>query len=225
MRRRILLIEDEAHIREIAQISLERAGGFEVLTAASGEEGVRLAARERPDAVLVDVMMPGMDGPATVQQLRRDDRTAAIPVVFLTAKIQPPERERLLSLGVAGIVPKPFDPLELPASVAAALGWVGGDEVDARVAVARERYRPTFRSRLATLEEAVRRLAEGSLDDRARAEAVRCAHDLTGALGTFGLDGSDAARRVEELLESRLDEIDPGDFEPPLACLREVLQR
>jgi len=121
--RRIVLIDDDEHIREIAQLSLEQVGGYSVLTAASGEEGVRVAVGARPDAVLVDVMMPEMDGPATVERLRQDERTAAVPVVFLTAKIQPHERDRLLGLGVAGIIAKPFDPMQLPAAVAGLLGW------------------------------------------------------------------------------------------------------
>jgi CheY-like chemotaxis protein len=121
--KRILVVDDEDDIREVAQLSLEMVGGWEVLTASSGAEAVRRAAEERPDAILLDVMMPGMDGPTTFQQLRGDPATAAIPVILLTAKVQPADRRRFVDLGVAGVLAKPFDPMELAAQVSEALGW------------------------------------------------------------------------------------------------------
>ncbi|HET6231858.1 MAG TPA: response regulator [Longimicrobiaceae bacterium] len=121
--KRILVVDDEDDIREVAQLSLEMVGGWEVLTASSGAEALRRAAEERPDAILLDVMMPGMDGPTTFQQLRGDPATAAIPVILLTAKVQPADRRRFVDLGVAGVLAKPFDPMELAAQVSEALGW------------------------------------------------------------------------------------------------------
>ena len=120
---RILLIEDEDHIREIAQLSLESIGGWDVLSAGSGREGIELARMERPDAILLDVMMPEMDGPSTLQALREEPATKDIPVVFMTAKVQPAERRELSDVGAAGIIPKPFDPMTLSSDVADALGW------------------------------------------------------------------------------------------------------
>jgi CheY-like chemotaxis protein len=120
---RILLIEDEDHIREIAQLSLESIGGWDVLSAGSGREGLELARAERPDAILLDVMMPEMDGPSTLQALREEPETKDIPVVFMTAKVQPAERRELSDVGAAGIIPKPFDPMTLSSDVADALGW------------------------------------------------------------------------------------------------------
>lgn len=119
---RVLIIEDEEHIREIAQVSLEVFGGWEVLSAGDGEAGVEVALAERPDAILLDVMMPGLDGPATLTRLRADPRTAAIPVVFLTAKAQAAERQALSALGARAVLEKPFDPTTLAGDVAAALG-------------------------------------------------------------------------------------------------------
>jgi len=123
MSRRILIVDDEDDIREVAQMSLEMVAGWEVIPARSGDEGVRLAAEHRPDAILLDVMMPGMDGPATAERLRDRPETAEIPVILLTAKVQPADRRRLEALGVAGVLAKPFDPMELAAQVSGLLGW------------------------------------------------------------------------------------------------------
>jgi CheY-like chemotaxis protein len=121
--RRVLLVDDEDDIRFVARASLERLAGWDVLAASSGAEGIEIARAEQPDAIVLDVMMPGMDGPATLGELRADPATAAIPVVFLTAKIQAEERRRLEELGAAGVVAKPFDPLGLADELRAALGW------------------------------------------------------------------------------------------------------
>src|SRR3954468_9874704 len=121
--RRILIVDDEADIREVAQVSLELVGQFEVLTAGCGRDGIARARADHPDAILLDVMMPDMDGPTTLAQLQSDPATRDIPVVFLTAKAQTAERTRLAELGAAGILTKPFDPLRLAADVAGALHW------------------------------------------------------------------------------------------------------
>src|SRR5947209_2552275 len=120
-RKRILIIDDEEDIREVAQVSLELVGGHEVLTADCGRDGVERARLEQPDAILLDVMMPDMDGPATLAELRADPATRHIPVVFLTARTQHDDRARLVELGPAGVLVKPFDPLKLPAEIAAVL--------------------------------------------------------------------------------------------------------
>lgn len=121
--RRVLLVDDEDDIRFVARASLERLAGWDVLAASSGAEGIELARAEQPDAIVLDVMMPGMDGPATLAALRADPATAGIPVVFLTAKIQAEERRRLEELGAAGVVAKPFDPMGLADELRAAFGW------------------------------------------------------------------------------------------------------
>src|SRR5688500_17867162 len=117
---KILIIDDDGDTRELVQMSLALAR-METSSAASGAEGVAKAARDRPDAILLDVMMPFMDGPATLRALRADPRTADIPVLFLTASAMIAEVERLESLDVVGILPKPFDPATLGARVRTAL--------------------------------------------------------------------------------------------------------
>jgi CheY-like chemotaxis protein len=121
--KRILIIDDEADIREVAQVSLEMVGGYQVIQAPSGEEGARLAKLERPDAILLDVMMPELDGPATFRLLRQSAESADIPVVLLTAKVLQPGHDPFAGLGVAGVIAKPFDPMTLAAQLARTLGW------------------------------------------------------------------------------------------------------
>jgi CheY-like chemotaxis protein len=118
--RRILVVDDDDDIRALARLALERVGGHEVLMADSGAVALEVAQRERLDAAVIDVMMPGMDGPETVRRLRETPATAALPVVLLTAKA---ERGRLGQLDVAGVLAKPFDPMRLAGEVAGVLGW------------------------------------------------------------------------------------------------------
>jgi CheY-like chemotaxis protein len=119
---RVLLIDDEPDLRKLAEVSLSAVGGWKVTSCASGEAGVAAALREAPDLVLLDVQMPGLDGPATLLALRREPALAAVPVVFLTATRDPEGLERLRALGARGVVHKPFDPFTLPKQVLAALG-------------------------------------------------------------------------------------------------------
>ena len=118
---KVLVIDDEPDIRKIAKLSLTRVGGMQVVEAASGPDGVRLAEAERPDAILLDVMMPGMDGPATLALLKAGEATSKIPIVFLTAKAMTTELERLKALGAVAVLTKPFDPMSLPKELQAAL--------------------------------------------------------------------------------------------------------
>ena len=121
MIRRVLIVDDEDDIREVAQLSLEMVAGWEVLTAGSGSAALAVAAQQRPEVILLDVMMPGIDGPETLSRLQSDPRTSAIPVIFLTAKAQTSEQRSLLDLGVRGVIAKPFDPLTLAERVTAIL--------------------------------------------------------------------------------------------------------
>ncbi|HLO48394.1 MAG TPA: response regulator [Kamptonema sp.] len=121
--KRILVIDDAEDIREVAQVSLELVGGWEVLTASSGQEGVAKAVVEQPDAILLDVMMPDQDGETTFLQLQANSYTQHIPVILLTAKVLTADSGQFAGLGIITIIPKPFEPLNLPTQVAEALGW------------------------------------------------------------------------------------------------------
>jgi CheY-like chemotaxis protein len=116
-------VDDEDGILEVAQLSLELTASWEVITASSGREALARAEAERPDAILLDVMMPEMDGPMTFERLQANPATRGIPVVLLTAKAQVAEQRRLAESGVAGVLSKPFDPMQLAADVARVLGW------------------------------------------------------------------------------------------------------
>lgn len=121
--RRILIIDDEDDIREVAALSLEATAGWHVLTANSGAKGIEVAVAEQPDAILMDVMMPGVDGPTTFREMQQIPTIAHIPVLLLTAKVQGVDKRRFADLGVAAILFKPFDPLTLAEQIAEALHW------------------------------------------------------------------------------------------------------
>jgi CheY-like chemotaxis protein len=110
---KVLVIDDEEDVRYIAQLSLGRVGGMTVIEASGGADGLRLAKSDTPDFILLDMMMPEMDGEATFQALRACSETAAIPVVFLTAKTMADEAARLTREGAKGVVLKPFNPMTL----------------------------------------------------------------------------------------------------------------
>ena len=118
---KVLIVDDEADIRKVASLALSRLGGMEVVEASSGPDGIAAASSRQPDAILLDVMMPGMDGPAVLARLKADPKTASIPVVFLTAKAMTSEHARLRDLGAAGVLTKPFDPVSLAGQIRAIL--------------------------------------------------------------------------------------------------------
>ncbi len=110
---KILHVEDEADIQEIAKLALETVGGFVVEPCSSGQEAVEKAQAFAPDLILLDVMMPGMDGPASLAALRRLSGLETTPVIFMTAKVMESEVERFKGLGALDVIPKPFDPMTL----------------------------------------------------------------------------------------------------------------
>ncbi|HEY9680887.1 MAG TPA: response regulator [Oculatellaceae cyanobacterium] len=107
----VLLVDDDPAIRMVAEICLAKVGNWNVSLADCGPKGLEIALREKPDLILLDVMMPGMDGPTMLGLLRQQLDT---PVIFVTAKVQPSEVDRYLKLGAVGVIAKPFDPMELP---------------------------------------------------------------------------------------------------------------
>ncbi len=115
--KRILFVEDEDEIRTVAKMALEAVGGFEVVACGSGPEAIAAAPQASADLLLLDVMMPGMDGPATLEALRRVPATARTPVIFMTAKVQPGEVAQYMALGALGVVPKPFSPMEVSSEI------------------------------------------------------------------------------------------------------------
>lgn len=117
--KKILYVEDEPDIQKVAKLALEHVGGFEVMVCGSGPDAIENGPAFDPDLILLDVMMPGMDGPATLAALRKIDCLSETPAVFLTAKVLPTEIERYKALGALDVIAKPFDPMTLSDQVRA----------------------------------------------------------------------------------------------------------
>jgi two-component system OmpR family response regulator len=114
---RILYVEDEPDIQAVARLALEAVGGYTVDIASSGEAALSSVASVQPDLLLLDVMMPGMDGPATLRALRALPVAADLPAIFMTARVQPHEVAALMAEGAIGVIAKPFDPMQLAQQV------------------------------------------------------------------------------------------------------------
>ncbi|HEY9617245.1 MAG TPA: response regulator [Microcoleaceae cyanobacterium] len=121
--KRILIIDDEETIQTVVQFGIKMAAGWDVLTASSGTIGIQTAQAEQPDVILLDVMMPDMDGIATFKALQAHSQTEHIPVILLTAKAQTAEKRQFNDLQVSGVITKPFNSLDLPRQIAKILHW------------------------------------------------------------------------------------------------------
>lgn len=125
MSRHVLLVDDDPDIRLVAGAALTQVAGWQVSEASSGPEGVALARNGPPDAVLLDLMMPEVDGRATLRRFQEDDRLRHVPVIVLTTNAAGFDTDELFRLGARGVLAKPFDPFTLHRQVAALLGWAG----------------------------------------------------------------------------------------------------
>jgi two-component system OmpR family response regulator len=117
--KKILYVEDEPDIQEITRISLEAIGGYTVKICSSGEEAIKISPSFSPDLILLDVMMPKIDGPTTLLELRKIESLVNVPIIFMTAKSQPQEIDHFISVGASNVIPKPFDPMTLAATLQA----------------------------------------------------------------------------------------------------------
>jgi CheY-like chemotaxis protein len=121
--KKVLVIDDDDGVREVIQICLEAVAGWEIITADSGSKGIIAARLHQPDAILLDVMMPLMDGTETFRQLQQNDKTRHIPTILLTAKAKISEQKQFKDLGVTGVITKPFDPQNLVEQICMILNW------------------------------------------------------------------------------------------------------
>ena len=126
MSKSILIIDDEEDVKEIAQMGLEMAADWTVVTASSGKEGLMLAETSQPDVILLDLMMPGWDGKETLRQLKANLKTVKIPVILMTAKTQSAIAKELTELDLVGVITKPFRPLQLPEQISQILDQFKG---------------------------------------------------------------------------------------------------
>jgi CheY-like chemotaxis protein len=192
---RILHVDDEPDIREIVEMALGLSADFEMRACASGPDAIAMAAEWSPSLILLDVMMPGMDGPTTLAHLRKDPRTADIPVLFMTARAQAREVRNLIALGAQGVISKPFDPMTLAFSVRSHLRAIRFDTLR------------TMFVRRAKSDAGLLASCRAAPADAATASRIRdIAHGLAGAAGLFGFDqiSSDAAA-LEQTIMLRLE--------------------
>jgi CheY-like chemotaxis protein len=203
---RILHVDDEPDIREVVEISLGLDPGFATRSCSSGEEALVAAIDWQPDIILCDVMMPVMDGPATLMRLRENALTAGIPVIFMTARAQTRELDRFRSLGALGVIPKPFDPMTLAASVRSYVPPAQDPLDDLRAG-----FLLRLRKDAVALSEHRLALSESRLPatlDRIK----RIAHALSGAGGIYGFaEISDAAADLEDAAIVELANPGTGD--------------
>ncbi|WP_413166704.1 response regulator [Capilliphycus salinus ALCB114379] len=122
--RTILIVDDEAHLRELVQLCLEDLAGWQTLTAGSGEECLKILETKEPNAILLDISMPGMDGFKVYERLQSNPKTRSIPVILLTAKVLPSDRAQFNQMGVAGVITKPIEVTSLTEEIADILGWL-----------------------------------------------------------------------------------------------------
>jgi CheY-like chemotaxis protein len=191
---RLLHVDDEEDIRAVVEICFGCDPQFETRSCGSGKEAVAAVAKWPPDVILLDVMMPEMDGPTTLRKLRETEQAANATVIFMTARAQSRELDVFRSLGAAGVIPKPFDPMTLPASVKAYLK-PRDPALDA--------LRASFLKRLELTSGLMERwfadLSPESPDPVMLEEILRVAHGLAGAAGVFGFpEISDLAADIED---------------------------
>ena len=197
---RVLYIDDEPDIRDVVELSLGLDHELVTRSCASGQEGLAVAADWGPNIIVLDVMMPGMDGPATLARLRDDPQTAKIPVVFMTARAQTRELDMLRSLGAAGIVPKPFDPMSLAATIR---GYMR--PLDAPLEELRKVFLRRVRNDAAMLARYRAALDDGEVAPTLLANIRAISHGLAGAGGIFGFSAiSRVAAEVEETIVADL---------------------
>jgi two-component system OmpR family response regulator len=201
---RILHVDDEPDIREVVEISLGIDPGFTTRSCGSGEEALAAAIDWQPDIILCDVMMPAMDGPATLMRLRENALTASIPVIFMTARAQTRELDRFRSLGALGVIPKPFDPMTLAASVRSYVQPAHDPLDDLRAG-----FLQRVKKDATTLSHDRLRLQGGNRLTGTLDRIKHIAHGLSGAGGIYGFaEISDAAAALEDAVIAEL--ADPG---------------
>jgi CheY-like chemotaxis protein len=228
----VLYVDDDPDICEVVQSSLHLLSGFDVRTAESGERAMELALELQPDLILMDVMMPGLDGPSTLKRMRASAALADIPVIFLTAKVLPAEVAHFLNLGAIGVIRKPFDPLRLGSELFTL--WKRAyaperetpkrtsssseDEVRAQVLSLTESFLKRTSADIEMLRGMIERVRSG--DRAALKEILIVAHSINGAGAMFGFpEVSASGRAIERSAEGAIGS--PGGCGGP-AALQEL---
>jgi CheY-like chemotaxis protein len=198
---RVLHVDDEPDIREVVELSLSLDPDLTVRSCGSGGDALAAAAAWSPDLILLDVMMPMMDGPTTLTHLRQSPKTADIPVVFMTARAQPRELEHFVSLGAEGVIAKPFDPMTLAAAVR---NYVGG--LAAGIAARRASFLERARENAKTLGAQLAALADPAAAAAALDSIGSISHSIAGGGAIFGfITMSRLAADLEAAINARLE--------------------
>jgi CheY-like chemotaxis protein len=198
---RVLHVDDEPDIREVVELSLGLDPDLKVRGCSCGGDALVAAEAWLPDLILLDVMMPVMDGPTTLTHLRQRRQTADIPVVFMTARAQPRELEHFVSLGAEGVIAKPFDPMTLAAAVRNYVGGLAGS-----IAARRQSFLERAREHRKTLAEQQKALGDETTAPAALDRIRSVAHSIAGGSGIFGLIVmSRAASELEAAVNARLE--------------------
>ena len=205
----ILCVDDDPDICEVVQATLCLVAGLDVHTAGSGEQAIDLAYEFRPDLILMDVMMPGLDGPATLKRIRNSALISETPVIFLTAKVLPAEIARFVHLGAIGVIRKPFDPIKLGDELLAL--WEGRDcareavdtdnaqsQVQCQIDSLADGFLQRTRADAARLADMFEHIRAG--DRSMLKEVVRIAHSINGTGAMLGFPQLSAAgEAIEEV--------------------------
>ncbi len=225
---RILFVEDDPDVQLVAKTALEAVGGFRVLACSSGAEALAHCEEFSPQLVLLDVMMPGMDGPTTLAALRQAPSLREVPVIFMTARVQAQEIASYRQLGAADVIAKPFDPMALSDQIRAIWRRLpprprdGAAEDDAL----RESFAGRLQERLCEIEEVWQEVRRAGWAGEAPRRLHRLAHSLAGAGGTFGFPAvTVAARRLEKTLQPALEGTAPSPAETSVEELLAGLRR
>ena len=211
--RRVLLVDDDPDVAAIVALALGQVPGCAVSVCAASRDAVARARALRPDLILLDVMMPVLDGEATLRALRAEPDTASIPVVFISAGVDARDAPSYRALGAAGVVPKPFDPVRLPATLAAILRGESADPAYPRLPAAlRADYAAELRGTLSEMARLAAGLAAEGWDRPATRVLADMAHRVAGSSGLFGLPAvSQAAKVLDAMLKRALE----GEWPPP----------
>lgn len=206
---RILHVDDEPDIREIVELSLSLDPAFSIRNCGSGREALSVAADWQPDIILLDVMMPLMDGPATFLELKQNARTAGIPVIFMTARAQAREVDRFRALGGVGVIPKPFDPMTLAASVRHYVQPV--QPVRDSLDELRSAFLQRVKRDVAVFCQDRLAIREGTRSPDTLGRIRNLAHGLAGAGGIYGFaDISAAAADLEDAVTAEIADGGPA---------------
>ncbi len=203
---KIMYVDDEADIRTIVQFALEDEQDFELRICASGQEALEALGGYRPDLVLLDVMMPGMDGPTTLQRLREQSDWARLPIAFVTAKVQPQEVAHLKAIGAIDVIAKPFDPMSWPirCAIFGKASHMSEKEQPkklAKLGALRAAFAAALPVRVEAIEACWRTACAATVWGDAHAELTHLAHSLAGSAGTFGFRRlGEQAKTLEEIL-------------------------